>query len=129
MERRVKRIVRALLGAVVAAAAAAPAAATADEIRGAVFARDGGAVPAGDLAITLEAADAPRRPLAQTRGRSDGSARTVPFVLPQPSGAAAAGRLNVVVRLERADGWLLARGSAPLDADGKVRVALDPVMY
>jgi hypothetical protein len=34
-----------------------------------------------------------------------------------------------VVRLERADGWLLARGSARIEAGAPVEVTLNTVMY
>jgi hypothetical protein len=37
--------------------------------------------------------------------------------------------LQIVARLERADGWLVARGSARFEAGSPVYVTLSAVMY
>lgn len=66
---------------------------------------------------------------AKTHLNSDGGTHMIAFSLPLPSNAAASPPLLVVARLERADGWLLARGSAALTADTPVEITLNTVMY
>ena len=92
----------------------------------------GGAIPEGQLAISLENSaigdDALSR-MAETRIESDGKSTAIAFALTPAADLAAATALQVVVRLERADGWLLARGSAKVEAGTPVEVTLNTVMY
>jgi hypothetical protein len=46
-----------------------------------------------------------------------------------PAPAIASPTLRIVARLERADGWLLARGSARFEAGAPLEVALRAVVY
>lgn len=133
MKRPTKR--RAVLMAAGAAAIAAttgPVAAQAADIRGAVTFEGGAAIPEGHLEIYLNdpasQGNAQRR-AAQARVRSDGKSQTIPFSLPLPASSLASPTLQVVARLERADGWLIARGSAPFMAGSPVHVTLNAVMY
>lgn len=125
-----RRTVLVTAGAAAVAAAAGPVAAQPKEVRGTVTSGDGSAIPAGRLVLTLEdpaVADTAGRRVAEARLDSDGTARAIPYALPCPADAAA---LRLVARLERADGWLLARGSATAHpAPRATDVALAPVMY
>lgn len=118
-------------GAAAVAAAAWPAAAQSTEIRGAVTFEGGTAIPEGRLEIYLEdpaMTDSVRR-TASREIESDGGSETIAFSLP-PVTAPASPTLRVVARLERADGWLVARGSATVEAGGSpITVTLNTVMY
>ena len=118
--------------AVAVAVAAGPIAAQSTEISGEVGFEGGAAIPEGTLDVYLEdpvvQEDAHRR-VAEVRVESDGSSRTIAFSLPRLEGLDASPALRVVARLERADGWLLARGSARIDSGSPARVTLKPVMY
>ena len=127
-----RRTVLLTAGVAALAASAGPGAAQSTDIRGTVAFAGGGAIPAGRLAIYLEdpaIEDGARRRVAETRVDSDGGARTLAFSLPRPASSAASPMLRIVARLERADGWLLARGSARFAAGSPVDVTLDEVMY
>lgn len=126
-----RRTVLKTAGAAALAAAAGPAAAQTAELRGTVTFEGGAAVPEGHLDVYLEdpaLPDAAARRLAGTRLDSDGTAKAIAFTLPAPS-AAASPTLRIVARLERADGWLIARGSAPTAAGAPVAVRLNVVTY
>jgi len=118
--------------AAVAAAAAWPAAAQSTDIRGAVTFEGGAAIPEGHLEIYLEdpaITDNAKRRAAETLITSDGGSRTIPFSVSPPAASTASPTLQIVARLERADGWLLARGSAQFEAGSPITVTLNPVMY
>jgi hypothetical protein len=103
-----------------------PAIAQDGAVCGTVTYEGGAAIPEGRLRITLEAtagADRGKRPAATAE--SDGSTREIPFTITAPSGAGG----TLVARLERADGWLLARGAAPLEDGAPVTITLNTVMY
>lgn len=123
-----------LIGAGVAAvaAAAAPVAAQPADIRGTVTFAGGADIPEGRLEIYVD--DPAVRDKAQRRGpparlESDGKAKAIGFSLDPSAGPAASPTLRIVARLERADGWLLARGSAPVEGGMSVEVALSAVAY
>lgn len=114
--------------AVAAVAGAAPA--QSPDIRGTVEFEGGAFIPKGQLAITVEdpaLRDDPQHSAASMRVESDGGSRMMDFSLPQAGPASESAQ--VVARLERADGWLLARGSAPLEAGAPILVTLYTVMY
>lgn len=126
-----RTILMAAGAAAVAAASGTVAAAQSTDIRGAVAFEGGAVVPKGQLEIYLEdpaIQDKTRRRAAKTSVKSDGGSKTIAFSLPMPS-TTASQRLQVVARLERADGWLLARGSAQFEAGSTVHVTLNTVMY
>jgi uncharacterized lipoprotein YbaY len=127
-----RRTVLMSAGAVAVAAAAGPAAAQSADIRGAVSFAGGAVVPEGDLRIYLEdpaIQDKARRRAAETIVKSDGKSKTMEFSLSPPASPAASATLRIVARLERADGFLLARGSARVEAGSPVSVTLNTVMY
>jgi hypothetical protein len=114
------------------AAAAGPVAAQSAEVRGAVTFEGGVVIPKGHLEITLDdpaIQDKTKRRGAKMRMESDGKSSSLAFSLAPPAGQAASPTERIVARLERADGWLLARGSAQVGAGSPVQVALSPVIY
>jgi hypothetical protein len=114
------------------AAAAGPVAAQSTELRGTVTFEGGSVIPKGHLEITLEdpaIPDKAKRRSAKTRMESDGKSKALAFTLAQPAGLAASPTQRIVARLERADGWLLARGSAQVGTASPTQVALSPVIY
>ena len=99
---------------------------------GALDYEGGKAIPAGIIEIVFEATTGNGQGRASpgaTRLTSDGKARELAFPLPEPASAARSGKARIVAYLERADGWLLARGAARLDGDGPVRITLHGVIY
>jgi uncharacterized lipoprotein YbaY len=127
-----RRTVLMAAGAVAVAAAAGPVAAQSKDIRGAVTFEGGVVIPEGHLEIYLEdpaIQDNARRRAATTRIKSDGGSKTIAFSLSPPANSTASPTRRVVARLERADGWLVARGSAQFEAGSPVHVTLNAVMY
>ena len=89
-------------------------------------------VPEGSLQIHLEDTgiqDTALRRLAQTHLTSSGSAKTIDFSLMWPKTDAISPGLQIVARLTRPDGWLIARGSAPVGAAPQVTITLKDVVY
>jgi uncharacterized lipoprotein YbaY len=126
-----RTILMAAGAAAVAVAAGTVAAAQSTDIRGAVTFEGGAVVPKGHLEIYLEdpaIQDKARRRAAKTSVKSDGGSKTIAFSLSMPSSTASQ-TLQIVARLERADGWLVARGSAQFEAGSPVHVTLNTVMY
>jgi len=127
-----RRTVLMTAGAAAVAAAAGPVAAQSTDIRGAVTFAGGAVIPKGHLEIYLDdpaIQDNARRRVAETRIESDGGSKAIEFSLSPPASSTASPTLQIVARLERADGWLLARGSAQLEAGSPVHVTLNAVMY
>jgi hypothetical protein len=92
----------------------------------------GKAIPEGRIEITLEdkaVDDAALRRVAETTIDSDGGAQSIAFTLSPLPSFAPLPTLQIVARLERADGWLVARGSAQVEAGSPVTVVLNTVMY
>jgi uncharacterized lipoprotein YbaY len=119
-------------GAAAVAAAAGPAAAQSTDIGGAVTFEGGAVIPKGHLEIYLEdpaIQDNAQRRVAKTRIESDGASKTIEFSLSPLASSTASPTLQIVARLERADGWLVARGSARFEAGSPVYVTLNTVMY
>ncbi|MEE1613313.1 hypothetical protein [Microvirga sp. CF3016] len=127
-----RRTVLTTAGAAAVAAAVRPAAAQSTDIRGTVTFEGGAVIPKGHLEIYLEDSaiqgDARRR-AARTRIESDGGSKAMAFSLSPPASSTSSPTLQIVARLERADGWLIARGSAQLKAGSPVHVTLNAVMY
>ena len=127
-----RRTVLLAAGVAAVAAAAGTVAAQSTDIRGTVTFEGGGVIPKGHLEIYLEdpaIQDKERRRAAKTSVKSDGGSKTIAFSLPLPASSTASPTLQIVARLERADGWLLARGSAQFEAGSPVYVTLNTVMY
>jgi hypothetical protein len=122
-----RRTVLMTAGAAAVAAVAGPVAAQSTDIRGTVTFEGGAVIPEGDLEIYLE--DNARRRAAKTRINSDGGSKAIEFSLSSPASSTASPTLQIVARLERADGWLVARGSAQFEAGSPVYVTLNAVMY
>lgn len=126
-----RRTVLAAAGAAAVAAAAGPGAAQASDVRGAVAFEGGATIPEGRLRLYLEdpaVADAAQGRVSEALVESDGKSTEIAFSLALDALAASPTR-RVVVRLERPDGWLIARGSAKADPASAVEVVLKPVIY
>jgi uncharacterized lipoprotein YbaY len=118
--------------AAVAAATARQVVAQPNDFRGTVIFKGGAVIPKGRLEIYLEdpaIQNKAQRRTAKTRIESDGKSKAVAFSLPAPAGLAASPTQRIVARLERADGWLLARGSAQVGTGSPAQVALSAVTY
>lgn len=120
-------------GAAAVAVIAGTVAAQATDIRGAVNYEGGAVIPEGQIEIRFEdpAIQADMRDqAAETRVESDGKSKTIAFSLPLTTASSTGSRtLQIVAILERADGWLLARGSAKVEANASVHVTLNEAMY
>lgn len=119
-------------GAAAVAAVAGAGSAQPAGISGTVEFEGGAAIPKGEVEIYVEvptARDDALNSPARTRVESDGRSTEMDFSLTSPEDATTSPRPRVVARLERADGWLLARGSAQFETGSPVRVVLHPVMY
>ena len=123
-----------LLLATLAAAivSAGPVAAQTAEIRGAVSYQGGATIPRGTLEISLKdhaGSDGSRAGTSRLRKTSDGGSKTIAFALAAPPGSPAPPAVDVIARLERADGWLVARGSARFEPGSPISITLHKVMY
>jgi hypothetical protein len=127
-----RRTVLMSAGAAAVAVAAGTVAAQSTDIRGVVTFEGGKAIPEGRLEIYLEdtaiQGNAPRR-AAETGVESDGASKAIEFLLSAPAGGTVLPTLRIVARLERADGWLLARGSAQVEAGAPLEVKLNAAIY
>ncbi|WP_201861846.1 hypothetical protein [Microvirga soli] len=127
-----RRTVLLTAGVAAFATSVGPVAAQPADIRGAITFEGGAVIPEGYVEVYLEDSairDNARRRIAKTRIKSDGRSRTIAFNLPSPASATASSTLQIVARLERTDGWLVARGSEQLAAASPVSVTLNAVMY
>lgn len=127
-----RRTVLMTVGVAAVAAVAGSVAAQSTDIRGAVTFESGAVIPEGRLEIYLEdpaVRDSARRRAAETRVQSDGGSKMIAFSLTPPASSRASPTLRIVARLERADGWLVARGSTQFKAGEPVNVTLNTVMY
>lgn len=116
----------------VAVMAAWPVGGVASTVRGEVTFEGRAAIPPGVIELRLvdaAAADGSGRPATVTRVPSDGKSAEVPFALPPPADTPVSPTLQVVATLERSDGWLVARGSAPVAAGTLVHVTLHAAIY
>lgn len=125
-----RRAVLVAVGAAAVAAIAGRVSAQAAHVGGRVAFQGGAVVPEGRLEIYVDDPAVPDRSRGRgprTRLASDGKSTAIDFSLTSPGPASPTSR--IVVRLERADGWLLARGSARLEAGSPVEVTLNAVAY
>ncbi len=99
------------------------------KIHGTVNYEGGAEIPKGELSIFIENTAAPQ--MSRKAGlnvKSDGGDQMLQFTLPaavDPADPA----LQIVAELTRADGWLLARGSAGYQTNAPVQLTLYTVMY
>ena len=129
-----RRTILLAAGTTAAAAMAGAVAAQSSDIRGTIAYEDGTPIPAGRIRFSFDGIDSTStstdRSAAPADLDSSGKATMVDFVIPQPALAARATTpVEVVVTLERDDGWLLARGSAPLTPGAPVTITLYKAMY
>ena len=132
MKRLVDRRTILLAAGTAAAAFAGAVPAQSADIRGTVEFEGGMVVPKGDLEIYIDdpaVQDSDRQFAAETRVDSDGTSRTIEFSVSPLATPTASSSTQVVARLERPDGWLLARGSARFEIGSPVRIILYTVMY
>ena len=133
MDYKTSRRLALLASAAAFAAFAGSAVAQPGDISGAVIFEGGAVIPEGQIQIYFDdpalQKDA-RHDTTKTHVKSDGSARMISFSVPSPTRATAVSpTLQIIARLERADGWLLARGSAQMDDGVPVSITLNTVMY
>ncbi|MFQ6552597.1 hypothetical protein AAD018_009670 [Aestuariibius insulae] len=118
--------------AAIAALLGSSAFAQAPDLRGDIGLDSGAALPEGRIAIYLkdpatgpsgmEAADL----YIQSSGKTDRIAFTL---APDEDWDLTSPSLQIVARLEREDGWLLARGSARPEAGSQIHITLYEAMY
>lgn len=128
-ERR-KMLLAAGTAAVTVVAGAVAAQST--DIQGTIEFEGGAAIPKGHIEISITdpaMRDNVQHEALTTRLESHGDSRIIGFSLSLPSSAVVLQRANIVARLERADGWLLARGGAKVDAESPVQITLYTAMY
>lgn len=127
-----RRTVLIAAGAAAVAVTTRQAAAQSADFSGTVTFKGGAVIPKGRLEIYLEDTaiqNKAQRRTAKTQIESDGKSKAMAFSLATPAGLAASPTLQIVARLEREDGWLLARGSAQANMGAPAIVALSAVVY
>jgi len=88
------------------------------------------AIPKGQIEIFLKGLEKNAGAnVVKTQLKSDGGSRAIAFSLELPVNLKSSPSQQIVARLERADGWLLARGSARFEIDTPVEITLNTVMY
>jgi hypothetical protein len=120
------------LGSAAVTVAAGTVSAQSEDLLGAIKFEDGKAIPEGLIEVYLEDTDGRSEDQSrnsQTHLKSDGGSKTIAFSLPLPAGFTALSAVQIVAHLERGDGWLLARGSAQIDAGVPLDIILNTVMY
>ena len=129
-----RRAVLMAAGAAAFAAAAGTGTGTAQsaDVHGTIMFVGGVAIPEGQIEVYLEdlaIQDRAKRRIAEARIESDGASKTLGFAFPQPASPPSSPTLQIVARLERGDGWLLARGSAEFEPGGPLNVILKEAIY
>ena len=94
----------------------------------------GNQIPKGSIDIMLEdpaMADKTARQNMTWRVTSTGKDRkiAVPVPVPSPVARTGSGTAQIVAQMTRADGWLLARGSARFQTGQPIEITLHQVMY
>lgn len=120
-------------GAVIATAAAGTVSAQSTDSRGTVNFEGGKVIPEGHVEIYVEdpaIRDTMLNRATRTHLQSYGISKTIDFSFSQPAGLTASSpTLQIVARLERVDGWLLARGSSKFVPGSPIYITLNTVMY
>lgn len=87
-------------------------------------------IPKGQVEVFLKGNDVNADPdSVKTLLTSDGSLQYITFSLELPADTQISKVSQVVARLKREDGWLLARGSANLTTRTPINITLNTVMY
>ncbi|MFA3920339.1 hypothetical protein [Ruegeria hyattellae] len=126
---------RTLLVSVGAAAITAfvdTAAAQTNDIRGLVKYEGGAVIPDGHISIYLNDPANQERTRAITPNmyiESDGKSKVRAFAFSWPTSLMTSPTLQIVARLEREDGWLLARGSTQFQPGSPVHITLNRALY
>lgn len=128
MKRHDRHAIVLAAGAAMAVAVAGMVSA-AEDIRGTVAFEGGAVIPRGQIEITLDPAGEGSAQPASTRVASEGKSEALDFLLPALTGSAVSPGTRIVARLEREDGWLLARGSARITPGAPVQITLHAAMY
>ncbi|NHF73491.1 hypothetical protein [Paracoccus xiamenensis] len=123
-----RRTILLAAGTTAAAAVASGVVAQSPDIRGTVTYEGGAPIPKGRINLAIEGAAVAKAAGSATQMDSDGKAGAVEFSMSLPARASAA-PTEIVATLERADGWLLARGSAPFTPGEPVAITMYAVMY
>lgn len=124
-----RRTVLAAAAMAAVAAASGTAVAQSPDMRGDITFAGGKAIPEGEIEIYVEdpaIQDSTQRRVAETHVNSDGASKTIAFSLAQPADAE---KMQIVARLTRADGWLIARGSVQVALNAPVTITLKQVIY
>ncbi|QBF32537.1 hypothetical protein CFI11_15115 [Thalassococcus sp. S3] len=111
---------------------AGTAAAQATETRIDVIYAGGEVIPAGQIKIFADdpAIQSEKRLAEQQMSiESDGKSRHIEVPVAWTASPQASRTLRIVAHLEREDGWLLARGTAPVEAGKPISIILNKVMY
>ena len=119
-------VLMAVAGAVMAGVAGTGIAQPMD-IQGQVAFAGGKAIPEGRIEIYIEDTAMAQRRIATIEVASDGGAKAIAFSI--ALAGTGSPTLQIVARLERADGWLLARGTAGISADATVNITLNEAVY
>ena len=130
-----KRLARRRTILLAAATAAIAATAGADmphptQIEVAIAYEGGGTIPKGELVVYLDGAASGPSGGARINAQSDGGSRQMNVLIALPP-SATGGPLprQVVARLQRTDGWLIARGSTQVQTGAPATITLHTVMY
>lgn len=127
-----RRVLLVAAGSTAVAVVAGTAGAQSRDMRGALIFEGDKAIPEGQIEIYLEGPfvqDGGSLGDVKTHVKSDGGSRQIAFSLALPASATTPPTLQIVARLERDDGWLLARGSAQVETGLPVSITLHRVMY
>ncbi|GHB24392.1 hypothetical protein GCM10007094_10550 [Pseudovibrio japonicus] len=102
------------------------------DVTGMLRFESGAEIPKGHIKIFLrdpESQPKMRELVAKTQVKSIGKFKSLTFSVTLPPNMSASPTQQIVARLERADGWLLARGSAKLKNDEAVDITLYTAMH
>lgn len=119
-------------GSVAFAAATGAGASQSSEIRGTVEYEGGDAIPKGRLKVFLREGGSEasaQEQAVKAELQSDGAAAAINFSFSSPDAMRGSSTPQIIATLERADGWLLARGTAVYEAGSPVRIVLYTAMY
>ncbi|WP_372573655.1 hypothetical protein [Ruegeria jejuensis] len=127
-----RRIIWIAASALAVSVIAPPVGAQTKDIRGSILYEDNGKIPEGRVFIYLEnpAVQYKTRAIVpKTSVNSDGKSRVIEYSFSWPARLKASPELRVVARLERDDGWLIARGSAPFKTGAPAKITLNQALY
>ncbi|MBK4214340.1 hypothetical protein JJJ17_00225 [Paracoccus caeni] len=119
-------------GSVAIAAATGAGASEAHKIQGTVEYESGEVIPKGRLKVFLRNSTSEagaQQDAIEAELQSDGGSDSISFSFSPPEMAVASSGHEIIATLERADGWLLARGSSVYEPNFPVRIVLYTVMY